>query len=113
MLRRRGVYWAAMPERWVKVADASQVAPGSFIPVDVEGRTALLYNIDGRFYCTGSTCPHQGQSLATGTLEGTRLTCPWHAWVFDVTDGCSPYTLRAAIPCLTVKVEGGEIFVGR
>jgi len=101
-----------MPDRWIKVAAPDAVPPGGFIPVDVEGRAALLYHIEGRYYCTGSVCPHQGRSLATGTLEGTRLTCPWHAWVFDVTDGCSPWTLRAAIPCLPVKVEADGIFVG-
>ena len=101
-----------MADRWVRVADAGQLAPGQFIPVDVEGRAGLLYNIEGRFYCTGSVCPHQGQSLATGTLEGTTITCPWHAWVFDVTTGESPYTLRAAIGCLPVKVEGGQVLVG-
>lgn len=101
-----------MPDRWIPVAAADAVAPGGFIPIDVEGRPGLLYNIEGRYYCTGSVCPHQGRSLATGTLEGTRLTCPWHAWVFDVTTGESPYTLRQAIGCLPVKVEGGEIFVG-
>jgi nitrite reductase/ring-hydroxylating ferredoxin subunit len=101
-----------MPDRWVKVASAAGVAPGQFIRVDLEGREALLYNVDGRFYCTGALCAHQGRSMATGTLEGSRLTCPWHAWIFDVTNGCSPYTLRAAIACLPVKVEGDDVFVG-
>ena len=101
-----------MTDRWLRVAAAGEVAPGTFIPVDVEGRPGLLHNVDGRFYCTGSICPHQGRSLATGTLEGTRITCPWHAWVFDVTTGESPYTLRSAIGCLPVRVEDGGVFVG-
>lgn len=101
-----------MADRWVKVADAGTLAPGQFVPVDVEGRPGLLFNIEGRFYVTGGICPHQGRPLAGGTLEGTTLTCPWHAWVFDVTTGESPYTLRAAIGCLPVKVEEGQVFVG-
>ena len=101
-----------MPDRWIRVAAPDAVAPGRFIAVEVDGRTALLHNVGGRYSCTGSVCPHQGRSLVTGTLEGPLLTCPWHAWVFDVTTGCSPWTLRAALPCLPVKVEADGIYVG-
>ena len=101
-----------MPDRWIRVAAAGQVAPGQFIRIEVDGEEGLLHNIDGALHCTGSVCPHQGRSLATGTLEGNTITCPWHAWVFDVTTGRSPYALHATIGCLPVKVEDGEVFVG-
>jgi nitrite reductase/ring-hydroxylating ferredoxin subunit len=101
-----------MPDRWIKVAAADQLAPGQFLRIEVEGEEGLLHNVGGRIYCTGSVCPHQGRSLVTGRLEGSTFTCPWHAWVFDVTTGRSPFALLATIGCLPVKVEGGEVFVG-
>jgi len=101
-----------MAEKWIRVAAAGDVAPGSFLPIAVGNEEGLLHNVDGTLYCTGSICPHQGRSLATGCLEGKRFTCPWHAWVFDVTTGESPYTLSQAIGRLPVKVENGEVFVG-
>ncbi|HXX94476.1 MAG TPA: Rieske (2Fe-2S) protein [Planctomycetota bacterium] len=100
------------PDRWIRVASAAELAPGRSLRIQVEGEEGLLHQVEGRIYCTGSVCPHQGRSLATGQLEGTLFTCPWHAWVFDVTTGRSPYALGTSIGCLPVKVEGGEIFVG-
>jgi nitrite reductase/ring-hydroxylating ferredoxin subunit len=101
-----------MPDRWIRVASTPEVVPGHTLPIVVEGEEGLLHNVDGRLYCTGGVCPHQGRSLATGRLEGTLFTCPWHAWTFDVTTGRSPYSFGATIGCLPVKVENGEVFVG-
>ena len=100
-----------MPERWVRVARASDVPPGQSLAIKVGEEEGLLHNVDGSLYCTGSICPHQGRSLATGCLEGKLFTCPWHAWVFDVTTGESPYTLSQAIGRLPVRVEEGDVFV--
>ncbi len=33
------------------------------------------------------TCSHAGGPLSQGSLDGTRITCPWHGSVFDVRDG--------------------------
>jgi nitrite reductase/ring-hydroxylating ferredoxin subunit len=100
-----------MPATWTKVATADQVSPGNVIKVEVDGTELALYNVDGRFYCTSNICPHQGGPLSEGMLEGTNIVCPWHAWVFDVSNGVSPVNPRAKIPCLPVKVEGKDILV--
>jgi nitrite reductase (NADH) small subunit len=101
-----------MAERWVRVDSPNRPAPGTSLAVTVEGWDLALHNVGGTLHCTSNVCPHQGRPLAGGILEGTRLTCPWHAWVFDVTTGQAPWNPWARIPCLPVKVEGGEIYVG-
>jgi nitrite reductase/ring-hydroxylating ferredoxin subunit len=101
-----------MAERWIRVAGTGDVPPGQFIAIKVGEEEGLLHNVGGTFYCTGSICPHQGRSLVRGCLEGKEFTCPWHAWVFDVTTGESPYTLSQAIGRLPVRVDQGEVFVG-
>lgn len=32
-------------------------------------------------------CPHQGHRLTTGDLDGDVVTCRWHNWKYDVSDG--------------------------
>lgn len=100
-----------MERRWVPVPTEALPAPGTFTPLRLEGRDVLVHNLGGVYHVTGAVCPHQGRSLATGRLEGVEFTCPWHAWVFDVTNGCSPYTPRAKIPCHAVKLEAGVLWV--
>jgi nitrite reductase (NADH) small subunit len=101
-----------MSERWVRAAAHGDVERGKSLAVTVEGWELALHSVEGRLYCTTNVCPHQGRPLAGGVLEGTRLTCPWHAWIFDVTTGEAPFNPFARIPCLPVKVEGDDILVG-
>ena len=46
-----------------------------------------LFNIDGAFYALDNACTHRGGPLRAGRLDGTIVTCPWHANRFDVTTG--------------------------
>ncbi len=100
-----------MANSWVKVAGADQLKPGNAMKVDVNGQELALYNVDGKFFATSNICPHQGGPLAEGMMEGCTVVCPWHAWVFDVSNGQSPVNPRAKIPCFQVKVEGKDVLV--
>jgi len=66
---------------------AADIAPGTAKTVAVDGREIAVFNVGGAFYAIDNICPHQGASLADGWLEGTTITCPWHAWCFNLTDG--------------------------
>jgi len=101
----------SMANTWVKVAGAEQLKPGTAMKVDVNGQELALYNVDGKFFATSNICPHQGGPLAEGMMEGCTVVCPWHAWVFDVSNGQSPVNPRAKIPCFQVKVEGKDVLV--
>jgi len=60
---------------------------GSSREVMVGARSVLLVRIGETVRAIEPICPHLGGLLADGTLEGTRLGCPDHGAVFDVTDG--------------------------
>ena len=53
-------------------------------------RDLALFNDDGEFLAVDDACPHQGASLAEGTLHDGRVICPWHSWVFDLRSGRCP-----------------------
>ncbi len=95
----------------VKVGTVADLAPGSAKVVEAEGHEFALYNVGGKFYATSNLCPHQGGPLGEGMVEGNTVLCPWHAWVFDVTDGSSPVNPKIKIPCFPVQVQGEELFV--
>jgi len=101
-----------MPNTWVKAGTVDTITPGNAVKVEVNGQELALYNVDGKFFATSNICPHQGGPLHEGMLEGCNIVCPWHAWVFDVSNGQSPVNPRAKIPCFPVKVEGKDVLVG-
>ena len=94
-----------------KIGTATDLSPGNAKVVEVNGHEIALYNVDGKFYATSNLCPHQGGPLGEGMMEGNTVVCPWHAWVFDVTDGTSPVNPRLKIPCYAVTVQGQDLFI--
>jgi nitrite reductase/ring-hydroxylating ferredoxin subunit len=95
----------------VKIGTVNDLSPGSARCVEANGQEIALYNVDGRFFATGNICPHQGGPLAEGMMEGPNIVCPWHAWVFDVTNGTSPVNPRAKVPTYPVSVEGTDLYI--
>ena len=94
----------------VSVCATADVAPGTGKTVSVEGRELAVFNVDGTFHVLDNECPHRGGPLGEGELEGCLLTCPWHAWQFDVRTGESVTddSKVAVYPC---TVEGGRVLV--
>jgi 3-phenylpropionate/trans-cinnamate dioxygenase ferredoxin subunit len=72
---------------FVKIAEATEVPPGTMKPFTVEGKEILILNLNGKYYAMGGKCTHMGGDLSKGTLQGIVLTCPRHSSRFDVTTG--------------------------
>jgi nitrite reductase (NADH) small subunit len=96
---------------FVKACALSEVPKGECRTVEVNDRQLAVVNVDGEIHCLDNTCPHQGGPLGEGSVEGKVLTCPWHAWEFDVTTGVSPVNADAKVDRIPSKVEGDSIFV--
>lgn len=89
----------------------SDVAPGSGLQVAVGGKELAVFNVGGAFYAIDNTCPHRGGPLAEGEVEGCAVTCPWHAWTFDLKTGES-LTDDLTVARYETRVEGGSVLVG-
>lgn len=94
-----------------KVASVSDLKDGQSKVVQAGGKTIALFKQDGSFFAIDNTCIHQGGPLGEGSLDGKVVTCPWHAWQYDITTGVSPVNPAAKVPCYKVKVEGNDVLV--
>jgi nitrite reductase (NADH) small subunit len=95
----------------VRVASVGDVPAGQGLVVEVAGRSLALFNVDGTFYAIDNTCLHRGGPLGDGELEGRVVTCPWHAWRWDVATGVNVNNPAVKVACFPVSVERGEVFV--
>ncbi|MFP3569694.1 Rieske (2Fe-2S) protein [Paraburkholderia sp. SIMBA_030] len=82
----------------IPIDPADELSPGKRKIVFVDGRSIVVFNIDGAVYAIDNCCPHNGASLASGQLDGHLLRCPAHGLRFDLTTGC---THGAGSLCLT------------
>lgn len=95
---------------FVRACAVADVPPGSGKTVTVAGKELALFNVDGAFYAIDNECPHRGGPLGEGELEGCVVTCPWHAWQFDLRSGES-LTDDSRVTTYPVKQEGPDLFV--
>jgi nitrite reductase/ring-hydroxylating ferredoxin subunit len=96
---------------FIPVATTDELPPGSRKTVVVGEREVALFNVAGTFYAIDNTCPHQGGPLGEGWLEGTVVTCPWHAWCFDLRTGAMTLGEFSQIDTFEVQVEGSVVSI--
>ena len=94
------------------IAKRTELQPGTTKRVEVDGIEVLLCNVDGTLYAVADVYTHDGGPLDQGELEGSRIMCPRHGALFDVTTGAA-LTLPAVIPLPTyaVRVDGDDVYV--
>jgi nitrite reductase/ring-hydroxylating ferredoxin subunit len=97
--------------KWVRVAAANELSPGSCGEYVAGDRIVALFNVEGKYYALDGICPHQGGPLGKGSLCGAIVTCPWHGFQFDVMTGQHQTSKSLVHPTIAVKVEQGDIFI--
>ena len=96
----------------LKVGSLELLPPGSATHFEIgDGDAVALCNVAGALYAIDGICPHSGGPLGHGVLDGSILTCPFHAWEFDCRTGVNTADEGLAQAIYPVKVEDGEIFV--
>jgi len=96
---------------FVRTVKVAEVPAGGIRELQVEGKAVAVANVGGKIYAINNTCLHRGGPLGEGILEGKVVTCPWHGWQFDVTNGKSVQNPVAGLDCYAIEVRGEDIFV--
>ncbi|MEX2145677.1 MAG: non-heme iron oxygenase ferredoxin subunit [Candidatus Rokuibacteriota bacterium] len=94
-----------------RVGTVGELATGEGMVIEAGGRSLALFNVEGAYYAIDNTCPHRGGPLAEGDLEGLVISCPWHAWRWDVRTGANVNNPAVRVSCFSVRVQGDGIFV--
>jgi len=96
---------------FVRVADVAAVPPGSSRVVRVGRYDVALFNVEGTLYALENSCPHQGGPIVDGWVQGLTVSCPWHAWCFDMRSGRMTLGDFAIIGCFDVRVEQDGVYL--
>lgn len=68
------------------IAEAD-LPPGARACTSHAGRRVVVFNLDGKLHAVASACPHAGRPLDEGELRGRVLTCPFHGYAYNITNG--------------------------
>src|SRR5260221_13783654 len=95
---------------WIFVAEAAAIAPGHYETVDLDGRIAAVFNVNGEFYAIRDVCTHDGTILTSGNpIERDETVCPPHGAHFCARTG-DPLSAPAYEPTapFPVRVDDGK-----
>jgi nitrite reductase (NADH) small subunit len=96
---------------FIMALTATDLPPGKGVEMSVGGKAVALFNVEGSFYAISNTCLHRGGPLGQGYVEGKTVTCPWHSWTFDVSNGENVVNGELKVACYETKVQDGQVLV--
>ena len=99
------------PEGFEVVLHSDALKPGEVSEVIAGGTAICVANVEGNFYAISNTCPHADGPLGEGPLNGSLVSCPYHGWEFDVTDGSCKTNPSGSVMTYEVKVERNAVCV--
>lgn len=72
---------------WVDIGAPESLRFDSGAVVRVQGRELAVFRDGGEYRAVENVCPHAGAPLAFGWVTDSVVTCPWHAWEFNIRTG--------------------------
>ncbi len=96
---------------FLRTTKVAELPPGSIREFQLDGKVIALANVGGKIYAINNTCLHHGGPLGQGAMNGSKVTCPWHGWEYDVTTGKVGQNPAVGVDCYKVEVRGEDIFV--
>lgn len=96
---------------WQKACRVDEVVDGQGREFLVNGQVIAVFIQAGQLRVTDGMCAHQGGPIAQGELDGNCVTCPWHGWQYDISNGNNLLTGKKMLDCFPVEVRDDEIWV--
>jgi nitrite reductase/ring-hydroxylating ferredoxin subunit len=75
-----------------------------------DDKRIALFRTERGIFAADNRCPHQGYALKDGDIRGDVLTCAWHNWKFQLTDGTCLFG-GENIRTYPVSVRDGQVYV--
>jgi nitrite reductase/ring-hydroxylating ferredoxin subunit len=96
----------------LRAASLAEIKPGQPILVELGGQRIVLARVGEQVHALSDTCAHRGGPLSEGKLNGFRLACPWHGWMYDVRTGqCSFPGRGASVASYPVRIDTDDVWV--
>jgi nitrite reductase (NADH) small subunit len=98
--------------RMIDIAALSDIPrQGARVVRTAHGCIAVFRTADDQVFALDDRCPHKGGPLSEGIVHGTSVTCPLHAWVFDLNTGQAQGADTGEVRRYAVRTDGGRVYL--
>ncbi len=100
---------------WIRIGTSADFPPGELHVRHLLGRpVGIRQDAAGEISALELACRHQGADLSAGQRDGKQssiVTCPRHAWRYDLATGACLTEPDLPLRPLAVKHEAGKVYV--
>ena len=93
------------------VAFESEIPTGDRKIIEANGISIGIFHHHENWYAIRNSCLHRGGPVATGKLVDDCISCPWHGYTYDLTDGRLLMDPSARLDMYEVILDEGKVFV--
>ncbi|MCA9132539.1 MAG: Rieske (2Fe-2S) protein [Planctomycetales bacterium] len=111
MARVRPASPIGAPVTWHYLCHQTEIDENEPREFAVDGRVVALFFDGQQHYAIDGMCAHQGGPLALGTRNGLCVTCPWHGWQYDISNGHNLLTGKQMLDCFPLEIREGQLWV--
>ncbi len=95
----------------IKVAGPDEITEGRSKIFNIEGRPVAVFRIGSQYFAIGGQCLHRGGPLGEGEVRNFEVTCPWHGWRFNLSDGSFSMIPTLKVKTFKVSVDRDGVYV--
>ncbi|HYL14122.1 MAG TPA: Rieske (2Fe-2S) protein [Terriglobales bacterium] len=77
----------------------------------IGNKVICVANVNGTITAIDNVCLHRGGPLGQGVIEGGKVVCPWHGWMWDPKTGEAAHNPAAKVAVYPLKIEDGSVWV--
>ena len=96
---------------FVRLAPREAVAPDRAFVGRVGDYEVAVFDLGDALVAYENVCPHQGGPIGEGIVAGATVTCPWHAWCFDLRTGTMTIGDFARLRRFAVFADDKTLFI--
>ncbi|AXI46675.1 (2Fe-2S)-binding protein [Sulfitobacter sp. SK012] len=112
--RRHGDRLGVDVDGWIDVCSVAEMRDGfAKIKILANGERVAVFRQAGTLSAISNACAHQNGPLGEGRVLDCLVTCPWHGFQYDVTNGRSPAPFTEMVPTYNIRLSGAVVQVHR
>lgn len=99
-----------MSEKWISVGPEAQFPEGLHAKT-IGKQRVVIARLKDNLYAFDALCPHAQGPMELSEIEDAIVSCPLHAWRFDLDKaGCELHGYRS-ITTYPVRVDEGQVLI--
>lgn len=96
---------------WQALCNPDEIQEGAGREFLVNQQVIAVFVHEDKYFAVDGMCAHQGGPIAQGQQDAQCITCPWHGWQYDLSNGHNLLTHKKMLTTYPIELRDGQLWV--